>query len=134
MAASPSVAATGMVASPSATAMAPVVPAAPAMPPASSNSGPSQGDLQEMQQVATADRLLGSDPASALAIVRACEARFPHGYMAQERSYVAVMALFALGRRSEARAEAARFLRDHPEGTFGERIRAAMENNPSNGR
>jgi hypothetical protein len=83
-------------------------------------------ELREMQEVATADRLLARDPAQALEIVRACEVRFPNGYMRFERRYVAIMALFGLGRRAEAQSEAARFLREHPEGTFSDRIRAAL--------
>jgi hypothetical protein len=100
----------------SAAAMATPMPGAPREP----------DDPAETQEVAAAGRLLASDPAGALAIVRRCELRFPDGYMRLERRYVGVMALFGLGRRAEAKAEAERFLRDYPDGAFSQRIRAAM--------
>jgi RNA polymerase sigma-70 factor (ECF subfamily) len=90
---------------------------APARPP---------DDLAEMQQIALAGRLLSRDPARALALADDCQRRFPHGYMGTERRYVRIMALFALGRRAEASDEAARFLREVPDGNFSRRIRAAL--------
>jgi RNA polymerase sigma-70 factor, ECF subfamily len=83
-------------------------------------------DPAETEEVAAAGRLLASDPAGALAIVRRCEVRFPDGYMRLERRYVGVMALFGLARRTEAKEQAERFLRDYPDGAFSQRIRAAM--------
>jgi hypothetical protein len=98
--------------------------AAIATPPPS--APPEQDEPAETEQVAAAGRLLASDPAAALAIVRRCEVRFPDGYMRLERRYVGVMALFGLGRRAAAKEEAERFLRDYPAGAFSQRIRAAM--------
>ncbi len=106
------------------------VPAPPSEPGSASESGaapaPPPDDLAEMQQVAFAGRLLPRDPARALALTDDCQRRFPHGYMGTERSYVRIMALVALGRRAEASDEAARFLREVPDGNFSRRIRAAL--------
>jgi RNA polymerase sigma-70 factor (ECF subfamily) len=82
-------------------------------------------DLLELQQVAQAERLLAPDPARALALVRDAEARFPRGYVREERGYVEVMALVALGSLDEARPKIARFLRDYPDSAFGRRVREA---------
>ncbi len=67
----------------------------------------------------------GSDPARALSLVRAGEVRYPSGYLREERRYVGVIALFKLGRPDEARAEAAHFVSDYPDGPFTARVRAA---------
>ncbi|HEX3772656.1 MAG TPA: sigma-70 family RNA polymerase sigma factor [Polyangiaceae bacterium] len=94
---------------------------APNPPPAS----PSEDDLLEIQEVARAERMLATDPAQALALAHAAEQRFPRGYVLEERRYVEIMALVALGRTDEARPKAARFLRDHPESAFARRVREA---------
>jgi RNA polymerase sigma-70 factor, ECF subfamily len=111
------------------TAAAPASSAASPTPAAQTTRGPpSDGDeLREMGDVAAAGRALATDPARALALVQASEARVPAGYMGEERSYIAIMALFALGRRAEGRAGAERFLRAYPSGTFSDRIRSAMQ-------
>ena len=81
--------------------------------------------MREIQEVASAQRLLASDPAQALSLVRSGEARYSSGYLREERRYVGVVALFKLGRLDEARAEAARFVSDYPDGPFTARVRAA---------
>jgi RNA polymerase sigma-70 factor (ECF subfamily) len=86
---------------------------------------PSPDAIREIQEVAAAQKLLTSDPAQALALVRSGEAQFPSGYLREERRYVGVAALFKLGRVDEARAEASRFLSDYPDGPFSARVRAA---------
>lgn len=91
-------------------------------PPAS--DPPSPDAMRETQEVAAAQRLVETDPARALSLVRAGEARFPSGYLREERRYVGVVALFKLGRLDEAHAEAARFLTDYPDGPFSARVRA----------
>ncbi len=79
---------------------------------------PSSPDaMRELQEVASAQQLLASDPARALSLVRAGEVRYPSGYLREERRYVGVIALFKLGRLDEARAETARFVSDYPEPT-----------------
>jgi RNA polymerase sigma-70 factor (ECF subfamily) len=98
---------------------------------AGSQPPPAQGprdldELAEVREVATAEQLLATAPARALTLVRSGEARFAHGYLREERRYIGVIALFKLGRLDEARAEAARFLNDYPDGPFSERVRGAI--------
>ena len=95
-------------------------PAAGARP---SLGEPAFDGMREIQEVASAEQLLASDPARALALVRSGEAR-PSGYLREERRYVGVVALFKLGRLEEARAEAASFLGDYPDGPYTARVRA----------
>ena len=87
---------------------------------------PSSPDaMRELQEVASAQQLLASDPARALSLVRSGEARFASGYLREERRYVGIIALFKLGRLDEARSEAARFVSDYPDGPFTARVRSA---------
>jgi hypothetical protein len=81
--------------------------------------------MRELQEVASAQELLASDPARALSLARAGEVRYPSGYLREERRYVGVIALFKLGRLDEARAGAAHFVGDYPDGPFTARVRAA---------
>jgi RNA polymerase sigma-70 factor, ECF subfamily len=107
-------------------AMALDAPAAVAPRAAASVQSPvGADDMGELREVARAERLLPSDPAQALALARASEVRFPQGYLREERSYVAIMALLAMGRVDEARPEVARFLRAYPDGAFSRRVREA---------
>jgi hypothetical protein len=91
-------------------------------------------ELQEIQSVGAAEHLLATDPARALAIVRESgESDAPRqtgGYLSEERRYIAVVALSALGRGPEAQAQAASFLRDYPDGPFTARVRSAVERIP----
>jgi RNA polymerase sigma-70 factor (ECF subfamily) len=99
---------------------------APRQPePHSASGDPASDELLELQEVAQAERVLAADPARALALVHAAEARFPRGYVREERGYVEIMALVALGRLGEARPKIARFLRDHPDSAFSQRVREA---------
>ena len=79
-----------------------------------------------MQEVAAADRLVGTDPARALAIVKPGGQRFGGGYLEEERRYITVAALFQLGRADEARPRAARFLADYPHSAYAARVRADL--------
>jgi RNA polymerase sigma-70 factor (ECF subfamily) len=104
-----------------------------AQPAAQAGSQPPQAqgprdldEIAEVREVATAEQLLATAPARALTLVRSGEARFAHGYLREERRYIGVIALFKLGRLDEARAEAARFLSDYPDGPFSERVRGAI--------
>jgi RNA polymerase sigma-70 factor, ECF subfamily len=107
------------------------VPAAPGSATARGSSDPAPAlgtdDMEEMRQVAAAQNLLASDPTRALALVRDGESRFAAGYLREERRYIGIAALFKLGRADEARAEAARFIRDYPGGPFTQRVRAAAD-------
>ncbi|HEY5147774.1 MAG TPA: sigma-70 family RNA polymerase sigma factor [Polyangiaceae bacterium] len=101
-------------------------PADPVDPSNAADSVPASPDeLVELREVAEAERALATDPAGALARVRAVEARFPYGYLEEERHYVEVMALLALGRLAEANPKVSAFLRAYPDGAFGRRIREA---------
>jgi RNA polymerase sigma-70 factor, ECF subfamily len=98
---------------------------APPDPQRASSAPPGDDASLEFQQVAAAERLLATDSARALALVRATEARFPDGYVKEEREYVEIMALVATGRLDEARAKIPRFLRAYPESAFSRRVREA---------
>jgi RNA polymerase sigma-70 factor (ECF subfamily) len=100
-------------------------PAAPASAAPREESHDGDDDLLELQQVARAERLLGTDPGRALALARAAASHSAHGYVEEERSYVEIMALLGTGHLDEARPEVARFLRDHPESAFARRVREA---------
>jgi RNA polymerase sigma-70 factor (ECF subfamily) len=85
---------------------------------------PPQSDaMLELQEIATAERLLTSDPARALSVARAAAVRFPAGFVSEERRYVEITALAKLGRDAEARTLADSFLRDYPDGAFSRRVR-----------
>ena len=107
----------GPIADPAQAKDAPSAAAAPAPP--------SPDELAELRDVADAERALGTDPAGALALVRADDARFPEGYLAEERRYVSIMALLKLGRVEQARPHVADFLRAYPDGAFARRVREA---------
>ncbi len=89
--------------------------------PAPSNS-PIEAPI-EAKEIARAERLLASNPAGALSIVRDARARFKPSFLPEERDYVEVMALQALGRSADAKAAASRFLNVYPDGAFGNRMR-----------
>ena len=86
---------------------------------------PARAELIEMQETASAERLLASEPARALAIAKRVRARFPAGYFREEQDYVEVMALLQLGRTQEGHAKATVFLRSYPDGPYSRRVRAA---------
>jgi hypothetical protein len=71
--------------------------------------------------------LLESDPRAALALVREGQLRFRGGYFSQERRYVEVMALIALGRDAEARAQGWAFMRDYRSGPYSTKIERALK-------
>jgi hypothetical protein len=79
-----------------------------------------------MRDIALAESLLSRDPARALALTQALRARFPDGYLREERAYLEVMALAKLGRRREMRKKAATFLRTYPDGPYSARVRGAL--------
>jgi RNA polymerase sigma-70 factor (ECF subfamily) len=95
-------------------------PAEPSKPVAATSAAAST--RAEAQEIARAERLLSSDPAGALAIVRRARAQSGASFLAEERDYVEVMALAALGRSDEARILANRFLNAYPGGAFGKRV------------
>ena len=82
-----------------------------------------------IRQLTAADRALSNAPEHALELVRASERRFADGYLREERRYVAVMALIALGRIAEARTEAAQLLARQPSTPYRSRIERAFHDN-----
>jgi RNA polymerase sigma-70 factor (ECF subfamily) len=84
-------------------------------------------ETAEMRDVAEAERLLAAAPARALVRIEAADARFPVGYLRQEREYVRIMALLELRRIDEARPLATAFLRAYPDGAFARRLRSMTQ-------
>jgi RNA polymerase sigma-70 factor (ECF subfamily) len=80
----------------------------------------------EAREIARAERMLSLDPAAALAVVREARTRFRPSFLPEERDYVEVMALQALGRSADAKAAASRFLTAYPGGAFSHRVRGVV--------
>lgn len=82
--------------------------------------------LREARDLQAARGFLGRDPARALALAEAGAAEFPAGAFAQEWDGVAILALFELGRRSEAERRANAFLGRYPKGPYAAQVREAL--------
>lgn len=81
---------------------------------------------QEVALLRRAQRAINAErPAEALTILADHAVRFPGGVMAEEREAARVVALCRAGRAAEARAAAARFLRERPSSPLAARVRAA---------
>jgi hypothetical protein len=78
-------------------------------------------------ELAQAEQLLASDPEAALTLVRSGNARYKRGYLRQERRYIEVMALFALGRTGEAQAHALWFLNQYKASPYRATVERAVE-------
>jgi hypothetical protein len=101
--------------------------AKPTPKPAADDTSPPPSDTRvEALEIARAERMVSSNPAGALAVVRSARARFRPSFLPEERDYVEVMALKGLGRADEAKAAASRFLAAYPGGAFANRVRSAM--------
>ncbi len=101
-------------------------PSAAAQPP-SPESPPADAASrlrEEALLVRSAERLLGSEPARALALTEERRRRFPGGALAQEAEVVAIEALLKLGRREDAAARAKTFEASHPGSVHARRLRA----------
>jgi hypothetical protein len=79
-------------------------------PPAAAEQAPTEGAL-----LLQARRAMPSDPAKALALTNEHVRRFPSGDLEPEREVLAIEALCALNRRSEARARLDVFRRQFPQ-------------------
>jgi hypothetical protein len=104
---------------------APVASALPTpigRPSASSSSGlwEEAALLREAQRA-----LQGGDPGACLAILDRMAARYPSGALGEERGALRVLALCGSGRREEARALGAAFLRRYPASVHAARVRAS---------
>ncbi|MFT3926921.1 MAG: sigma-70 family RNA polymerase sigma factor [Myxococcales bacterium] len=88
-------------------------------------SVPAIDEVLEAQALGRAESLLRSNPAQALAIVRKVATHGRSDYLTEERRYIEVMALYALGSQPEAERAADAFLSAYPQSVFGERVRRA---------
>jgi RNA polymerase sigma-70 factor (ECF subfamily) len=98
-------------------------PAQPAPP----NPAPADNfdPLREARALKRADRLLTTDPAQALAIVRELSRALPREYLSEERRYIEIMALYGVGRHADADRAADHFLSRYSSSAFRERVQAA---------
>jgi hypothetical protein len=71
--------------------------------------------------------LTAEDPARALELLAACARRFPAGRLGEERSALRIIALCALGKHPQGRAEASSFLDRYPNSALESRVHAACE-------
>jgi hypothetical protein len=86
--------------------------------PEASNPAPEHVLLSEARQA------LPGDPSRALSLSESHRQHYPNGLLAPEREMIAIDALLALGRESEARARAAGVLRRWPGSSHAARITA----------
>jgi hypothetical protein len=84
----------------------------------------------ETQDIAHLRAVARTDPARALVLAQEGTRRFPQGFFSQEREAIAIRSLVSLGRVSEARARAERFLTAYPRGPAAESIRASVGLSP----
>ena len=76
----------------------------------------------EVHLLQRAQSALGASSSAALALTDEHARRFPGGALAQEREFIAVSALLALGRAPEARSRAARLLERFPASAYRGRL------------
>lgn len=88
--------------------------------------GPVPVEEGESALVRRAQEALASSPARALKLADEHLARHPGGMFAQEREVIAISALVALGRASEARRRASAFLSAHPRSAYRPRVEALV--------
>ena len=92
----------------------------------SASSGDADSLAEELALMREARSALSSgNPAGALALLDQHAARYPRGTLTQERLATRIFALCALGRTSQARAEALRFERAAPKSPLLPRIHAS---------
>ncbi|MFI5309345.1 MAG: hypothetical protein ACHQ53_18465, partial [Polyangiales bacterium] len=81
---------------------------------------------REMQMLAVAQHVLGSDPQRALNLARQGEAEFKGSMFTEERQQVLLLALVQLGRLDEAKKLARPYLARYPHGPFSDRVRRSL--------
>jgi hypothetical protein len=86
--------------------------------------------MAETQDIANLRSVARSDPGRALLLTQEGTRKFPQGFFSQEREAIAIRSLVNLGRTSEARARAERFLTAYPRGPAAESIRASVGLSP----
>jgi hypothetical protein len=98
---------------PAALAKAPNVPAPAQVAPVRAH-GARDRARREIVQLGRVKALLERDPARALAAAQSGHRQFPRGMLRHEREGLAVLALFAIDRRTEAEQRARAFLERYP--------------------
>jgi hypothetical protein len=109
----------------------PAIPGTGAPPPdgpsvAASEPAPAAEEETEVRLLQRARAGVAADPARALALTGEHARRFPGGAFAQEREFIAISALVALGRADEARERAARMLERFPASAYRDRLEAIV--------
>ena len=94
-------------------------------PHTASSIGAADSD-EEIPLLQRAHRALTDNPELALALATRHTRRFPTSSLDQERGLIAIQALVALGRRTEARREAEQFAQQHPASAYTGRIQIAV--------
>lgn len=94
---------------------------APSEPPAAPSS--LEGEIRLLRDAQAA--LSRGDASRSLELLEQHQSRYPNGVMSQEREAARVIALCKLGRRDEARAEAAHFVEQHPTSPLSARVRGS---------
>lgn len=77
---------------------------------------------REIEQFERIQEQLETSPGTAYRAIQEAEAEFPFGRLREEREGLRVIALWNLGQRKRARAQASRFLRRYPESPLRARI------------
>jgi RNA polymerase sigma-70 factor (ECF subfamily) len=98
----------------------------PGAPRPSGDETSAANEVHEIEDVASAERLLATSPAQALALVQSDDARFAGGYLREERRYIGVLALLKVGRIDDGQRQGASFLADYPDGPYAQRVRGAL--------
>lgn len=76
---------------------------------------PPQGEIELLKRARSA---LSSDPAQSLQLVERARQSFPRSAFGQEREFIAISALYKLGRRAEASARERAFRERHPRSAY----------------
>ncbi len=93
---------------------------------APSASSARAGEPDEVELLSRAERLLRSEPSTALRLAEQHAKRFRASLLGQEREAVAILALSKLGRIDEARARERAFERTYPASPHTRRLRRAV--------
>jgi outer membrane protein assembly factor BamD (BamD/ComL family) len=82
------------------------------------SSSPAATPESEIELLKRARNTLPADPVRALALTERCAEEYPRGAFAQERDFIAISALFRVGRRHEALSRAERFRSSYPRSVY----------------